>query len=444
MTQITMELLPHQREALEFIEKANGRALNASDPGLGKTAVSIAYLEKHSMYPALVVSPASVTGAWQNEFTAWTGRESVILSGRTPRADPVDAPLTILNYNILSHQLPWLLEQDYKVIIFDEAHSLQSMETKWTQAAITLAKRCARIQGLSGTPVANRAKDFFPILHIIRPDMFPSFHRYAWTYCNPRFLDTQGRWDYTGASNLDQLHELIKPFTIRRKKEILNLPKQSIRMEIVSLDNEEVYRPLHKQYATCGFTTNKGSEKLTLMTKLLMTTARGKAKACVDWLCKALADNPKDKLIVFCTHTGMLDVIYRRVAPGQALKINGSVTSKKRTKVIAQFQSDENIRLIVCNIKAAGAGITLTAATKTIFVELPYAPRDILQAKDRNHRIGQTMTTEVIYLVAKDTIEERLCRILQEKSEHSDTIIDGGKQHNMNMLDMLSASMAEA
>jgi SWI/SNF-related matrix-associated actin-dependent regulator 1 of chromatin subfamily A len=443
-----MELYPHQKETLEFIEKTNGRALVALDPGLGKTAISVMYLERQQMYPALVVCPSSVKGVWQREFKAWTGRDSLIVNGRALYEGEVEEPLTIINYDILASQYDWLVEQNFKCIVFDEAHALQNPDTAWTKAAIALAKRCPRVQGLSGTPVANRPKDFWAILHIIRPDLFPSFNKFAWEYCAPKFIDSQGRWDYTGAANLDKLHASISLFMIRRKKEILDLPEQSIRMETVAIDNREIYQALHSEYVKTARSpflrfANQGANKLSLTTQMLTATARGKARAVVEWLQQAITNRPGEKLIVFCTHTGMLDVIHRRVAPGRSLFIDGSVSGKKRTQIVAQFESDPEIDLIVCNIVAAGAGITLNAATRTVFVELPWSPRHILQAKDRNYRIGQLNATEVIYLVAENTIEEKLCRILQEKSNIADAIVDGKKQGNMNVLDMLQSAMME-
>ena len=438
---------PHQEEAYDFWLRNNGKGLNADHPGLGKTLSSIIYLERQMMYPALVVCPTSVKGHWASDFKKGTGRDSLIVSGRATYEGDVEEPLTIINYDILADQMSWLAEQNFKVIIFDEAHALQNPEARWTRAAIALAKRCPKVQGLSGTPVANRPKDFWAILHIIRPDLFPSFNQYAWKYCAPRFIDSQGRWDYTGATNLDELNKIISPFMIRREKDILNLPPQSIRMECVEIDNRNDYQALHNEYvktATVPFFkrfANQGATKLSLTTQMLMTTARGKARAVVTWLQDAIAARPGEKMIVFCTHTGMLDVIYRRVSPGRALMINGSVSAKKRTKIVEQFETDDQIDLIVCNIVAAGAGITLNAATRTVFVELPWAPRHILQAKDRNYRIGQLNATEVIYLVAGNTIEEKLCRVLQEKADIADTIVDGKKQGNMNVLSMLQEAM---
>jgi len=445
---LTLTLKPHQEIAVDFWQRNNGRGLNSSDPGLGKTAASIVYFERNDVWPVLIVCPVAVVGHWQKEIAAWTGRKALVVQGRALYEGTIEEPATIIPYSVLADQLPFLLEQQFNCITFDEAHSLQNPDAKWTRAALALARRCPRVQGLSGTPVANRVKDFWPILHTIRPDLFPSFNQYAWSYCAPTFIQAQGRWDYTGSNNLEELHEIIKPFTLRHRKDILNLPPQTIRMQTVEIDNRDTYQGLQNQYMQSAKSVfsrfgNQGADKLSLTTQMLMTTARGKSRAVVQWLRDALEEDPARKIIVFCTHTGMLDVIHRRVAPGRSLMINGSVSGKKRTAIVAQFETDPEISLIVCNIVAAGSGITLNAATLTVFAELPWAPRHILQAKDRNYRIGQLNATEVVYLVAEKTIEEKLCRVLQEKANIADAIVDGKKQNQMNVLAMLQKAMLE-
>jgi SWI/SNF-related matrix-associated actin-dependent regulator 1 of chromatin subfamily A len=445
------ELLPHQQEAVDFLSRTKGKALLADDMGLGKTVSAIAYLNKHKAWPVLIVCPASVKGNWKNEIKQWSSATTAIIEGETPCEGEIAHDAIIINYNILWHQLPWLLEQQFTTVIFDECHALQSTETKQTKAALQIAARCPSVLGLSGTPIANRPSDFFAVLHCIRPDLFPNFSDYAWKYCDPKYNDSYGKWSYQGATNLAELHELIKPFTLRRKKDILNLPKQTVKLEIVEMENDTRYWEYHEAYTKVARwgawskSKNKGADKLSLTTKLLMEVARCKARNTVRWIRDWLEANPNEKMIVFCTHTAMLDVIARRSLDdvSQVLVINGAVASAKRTKIIKEFQDNPHIRLIVCNIVAAGAGITLTAAAKTVFAEMPWSPRHVLQARDRNFRIGQTRETVVTYLVTKGTIEEKLCKVLQEKQLVSEQIIDGEKQNTMNVLDLLVQEMAK-
>lgn len=446
-----MELFQHQIHGIEFLKNAHGSALLADEPGLGKTRQSLAYLFETESYPAVIVCPASVKGVWQKEIELLNGPEPHVLFGEMPAEhDPDEVKIVVVNYDILAAQMPFIGKINPKQIIFDECHCLANPRAKWTRAAMYLSRRSPRVIGLSGTPITNRPSDFWSILHIIKPEEFPSFSEFAWRYCDPK-RGFQGRWDYTGSSNLDELHKRIQPFTLRRKKkDVLTLPKQSIQMETVEMDRPEEYEEANSNFIKWAQRTGKAVDKIrkaeaiTKTTALLSLVARLKSRQTVLWLQNELEKDSALKLIVFCTHTGMLDVIYRRVCPEQALMIDGSVSSAKRKGIIQKFQEDPHYRMIVCNIKAAGAGITLTAAAKTVFVELPWKPADILQAKDRNHRIGQDKDTEVVFLVAKDSIEERLCRILQEKANVSDQIIDGKPVKEIPILDLLLAETTKS
>lgn len=446
MTRKTLK--PHQEEAVAFAIQNNGRIINADCAGMGKSLAAITYLEHLNQWPVLIVCPTSVKGHWFNEVYDQTGIKSVIVEGTAAYEGELQHKVAIINYDILASQMPWLLEQQFSCIIFDECHALANVETRWTKAARILARRCTRIQGLSATPIANRPVDFFAILSMVRPDLFPSFKEYAWKYCDPRMVF--GRWQYDGAANMPGLHSILKKFMIRRDKSILNLPPQTLRVEFVDMVNREAYDVLHSEYVSTikrprfGF-KNAGADKLTLLQNLLMLVARCKARSTVEWIRNYLTTNPTEKLIAFCTHTQMLDVIYRRAIPegSEAIFINGTVKSKKRTAKIEQFQTDPNTRLAVCNIKAAGCGITLTAATKFVVAELPWNSKDADQLRGRNYRIGQTQETEGIFLLTKNTIEEKLCRIIEEKQRIHEAIIEGRKLDDLPMMKMLEQMMRE-
>jgi SWI/SNF-related matrix-associated actin-dependent regulator 1 of chromatin subfamily A len=441
-------LKQHQIEAVDFAVKNNGKIINGDVVGMGKTVSTVAYLDKLNKWPVLIVAPSSVKGAWKNEFEEYIGEEAIVAEGESPYEGELKHKCVVINYDILAAQMPWLTEQNFECLVFDECQMLANLTTKWTKAARILAKRCPRVMGLSGTPIANRPADFWPILNMVRPDLFPAFKEYAWKHCAPRL--NFGRWEYKGADRMDELHATLKPFMIRRNKSVLNLPPQSLRIEFVDMVGREAYDLLHAQYTSASRRSrfvkgkNAGADQLTLLQNLLMLVARCKARSTVEWIRNYLDTNPNEKLIAFCTHTQMLDVIHRRGAPeGLSMFINGSVASKRRTELIQRFQTDPSCRLAVCNIKAAGAGITLTAATKAVVCELPWTAKDITQIMGRNHRIGQTRETEMIFLLTKDTIEEKLCKVIQEKQAIHEAIIEGKKLNDLPIYKMLEMEMGK-
>lgn len=436
----TMRKTPteHQQKALEFAIANNGRILLADCPGLGKSLSAIMYLEHQGQWPCLVVCPTSVKGHWKREFEEFTGLKAVVINGTGLCEGQVTEQMVVVNYDILHAQLPWLLEQNFATIVLDEAHVLANRDNKWTKAAMQLAKFTPKVLGLTGTPIANRPADFWPILHVIRPELFPDFSSFAWKYCAPKYEESYGKWSYKGATNLPDLHEKVKPFMLRRGMEVLDLPNQSKSIQFVEMQNREMYDALHKEYVATARSGHwhgrkaKGVDKLTLLSNLLMLVARCKARGVVNWIKNYLAEHPNEKLLAFTTHTAMLDVIARRaVGEGECIVINGPVPAKKRTQLVDAFQNDPSIRLAVLNIKAASAGITLTAATKSVVCELPWTSRDITQLSGRNYRIGQDRETEVIFLLTKGTIEEKLCALIEEKQAYHAKIIEG---HSVNEL----------
>lgn len=118
--------------------------------------------------------------------------------------------------------------------------------------------------------------------------------------------------------------------------------------------------------------------------------------------------------------------------------VDGSVTGNKREKAVNDFQNNKNIRLIVGNIGPIGTGLTLVASNHIAFIELSFVPAEINQAEDRINRIGQTKTSIIYYLIAKDTIEEHLCKIIQNKQHVLSTVLDGDESVNaINIYDLL-------
>ena len=166
-----------------------------------------------------------------------------------------------------------------------------------------------------------------------------------------------------------------------------------------------------------------------------MLAARLKARAAVKWIREHMSDGRK--VIVFCTHKSMLDVMVRRVAPGQAVYIDGSVPSGKRHGIVEQFQTDPDTKVFVGNVQSSGAGITLTAAKSTIMAELPWTPAAVRQSSNRSYRLGQKDETDLIFLVARGTIEEKIARILQRKAEVASAILDGKGTADLPIMDML-------
>jgi SWI/SNF-related matrix-associated actin-dependent regulator 1 of chromatin subfamily A len=146
------------------------------------------------------------------------------------------------------------------------------------------------------------------------------------------------------------------------------------------------------------------------LTTLQTLVAQGKQEAVGDWIENFLASG--EKLVVFAMRKEMVNYLSKRFA---APKIDGSVPAARRTELVHKFQTDPTVLLMVLQVKAGSVGITLTAATNVAFAELPWDPADCEQGEDRVHRIGQLDAVNCYYLIARETVEEYVYRVLESK-----------------------------
>ena len=165
---------------------------------------------------------------------------------------------------------------------------------------------------------------------------------------------------------------------------------------------------------------------------------QGKMKAAIQWI-QDFLDEPTRKLVVFAIHKEPIDRIMAHYGD-RAVTIAGSVSANDRHKAEHRFQTDPSIQLFVGNIQAAGVGLTLTASSAVAFIELPWTPGDLAQATDRCHRIGQTDTVNVYYLLADKTIEYKLAAIIDHKRAVLDMVTDGQQVEKSALITELIAA----
>lgn len=445
---------PFQIKGARFIHKVGGRGLIADEPGLGKTLQSLLYLDRHpELRPAVTICPASVKYNWQREASTHFGMLSEVLEGTRPPdygAIRTGTPLLILNYEILSPSkrgpgwLDFIINKiKPRVVIVDEAHYVKSPTAVRTKAVRKLCIATQHVMCLTGTPITNIPAELWSILNILRPDEYPSFWEFARRYCHPR--RTPWGWDFSGSSNLDELHERLKSIMIRRKKEdvLKDLPDKTRTILPLDLSNRAEYVKAEKDFMGWLRMRSPGkvkraerAERLVKAGYLKRLAAKLKLPQVIEWTENFLAESD-GKLVLFGVHKKVIHTLYDRFKH-LSVVVDGGVTGKDRQRAVDQFQNNPKIRLFIGNIQAAGIGLTLTAASTLAFMELGWTPGSLLQAEDRIHRIGQKNAANIYYLVAKSTIEEKLLAVVQRKSDIFTAAIDG-KQTNkqFNVFDLL-------
>lgn len=427
------ELMPFQKAGLEFAEATGGNCLISDSMGLGKTIQALAYLALHpEMRPAVIVCPASLKLNWQREAAAWLETEDRIAVINSGKVTALELPsIVIINYDILKKWLPELQRIEPQILIADESHAAKNPKSQRSKALKDLAAVVSHKILLTGTPVLNRPKELWNQLQIIDPFTYPDKRFFQWHKRYTNATKNRFGWDFSGASNLDELAASLKTIMIRRTKEqvLPELPAKRRTTVLIPIDNRKEYNRADNEFLE-WMAEQKGAEaaerasnveQLAKIEYLRQIAVRGKMKQALAWIENFLESG--EKLVVFATHKETIHALEREYG-STAVRIDGSVSSENRQKAVDAFQNDPDVKLFIGNIQAAGVGITLTAASNVAFLELSWTPALHEQAEDRCHRIGQKNAVNIYYLMAAKTIDASIAAMLESKREVIDQIVE--------------------
>lgn len=447
-------MFPFQAEDLQRIEDLGGRALLASEMGLGKTIQALAYIDRRQLFPAVVVCPASIKWNWDNEAAAHIGRRATILG--TTKPPPVNlAPngIYIINYEVLHFWLKHLKKVKPAILVADEAHYLKTHTTVRFKAFEQLAKGVEKLLLITGTPMTNRPIELFPLLRLLHPSKFHNRNKFGFAFCEPR--RRFGRWEFMGATNLRKLNRLLRNkwgMIRRRKKNVLDqLPEK--RQVVIPLD-----APQTKEYKEAaraagdwvmtqwrpGMSNDQRMMGLALLGEEKRLAARMKLPQVYEWL-DNWAESTGDKLIVFGIHKYIMRSLRERYE-GRCLTVTGSTPQHKRKGIFEAFNTSRDYQFFFGNIKAAGTGWSARKCSDVVKVEIDWVPGNHTQATDRTHGIGRGLKgvpSTTYWLVARGTIEERLCKVIQKKQDNIDMALDGKKFDELKVFDLLCQSIKE-
>ncbi len=451
---LKVEPYDYQREGILFgLEKR--RFIIGDEPGLGKTLQSIGVADCAGAYPCLVVCPSSLKINWQREFEKFTDAKALVLDNSVLTTWPYLLRMgmfqvAIVNYESLRKFFVWDIRGSrasfrlkdvvfrpeiniFKSIVIDESHRVKDSSAQQTIFTKGIATGKPYIMLLSGTPVVNRPADLIAQLSIMgRLQEFGGRSKFLADYGGGDLgKDFRNRDKDDTPRNLDRLsQELYSRCLIRREKAkvLTQLPDKTrvdlyvdiadrTEYDLAAADLAEYLR----EYAECTEADIRRKMRMEALVKFMTLrslSAKGKVYQAIDFIKTFLANDKP--LIVFCSLHEIVDRL--RQAFPDAVQVTGRDSMAAKQAAVDAFQRGE-AKLIICSIKAAGVGLTLTASSNVAFIEFPWTYADCCQCEDRAHRIGQKDNVTCYYLIGKNTIDSVLYNIIYSKRSIANQIM---------------------
>lgn len=435
------------------------RFMNCDEPGLGKTLQSIATINLADAFPCLVICPSSLKINWLREWEKFTDKKAMILTDKVRDTwtfffQTGMHQVFIVNYESLKKYFVqrikkaegWTLRDVefrnsinlFKSVIIDESHRCKSASTQQAKFCKGICTGKEWVIELTGTPVVNRPKDLIPQLAILnRMEDFGGYKPFVNRYCSGQ----------REASNLKELNfNLWQYCMFRREKSFVltDLPDKIRQVNTCEITNRKEYTDAERdlimylqKYKDADDEKIEKALRGEVMVKigvLRNISARGKVRDVIEFV-KDFRENGK-KIILFCSLHEVVDQL-KRYFP-TAVSVTGRESPDMKQRAVDAFQNNPKVDIIICSIKAARVGLTLTASSNVAFVEFPWTYADCCQCEDRAHRIGQKDSVTCYYFLGRRTIDEKVYRIIQEKKNIANAVTGSTEDIEENIVDMVA------
>lgn len=445
-----------QKAGVRRISDFDGRCLLADDVGLGKTLSTLYWawrlLPTDPPGPVVAVVPAHLKVNWAREAERHLGQHVEILDGQTvpPDKPPPTDPNQIyaVNYDILfppkwNHRtrLPddswagWLAALCPRMVILDEGHYAKSHDSKRTRALRKMIRGVPHVLILTGTPITNSPMDLWPLLNMIRPDLFPSRFDFGLTYTNA--VRRPWGWEFPGSRDLDKLNELLLATCMIRRRKIdvaSDLPPLTRSVVEIPIDLKE-YRAAEDDFlawlasfdgpAALRAASAAGLQRTGTLRRL---AGQLKVPGVIAWV-RDFLESSDGKLLLGATHKRVTYPIADAFGDAAVL-VDGDLTAAEKVRYTDFFNHPRSrARLLVGNTQSAGTGWNCTVTSDAAAAEIPWTSAELEQFWGRVYGLNRGLPgvpAVVRVLLATDTIETDVCKVLARKQGFADAAIDGG------------------
>ena len=443
---IGKELLDFQITGVcDILNRTN--TLLADEMGLGKTIEALAVINVLKPARVLIICPNNLKLNWRKECEEWLVDARDIEIADTKIF--LYGDFVIMSYETLARWAPGMTALTWDLLIVDEAHFVKNPAAQRSKAVYQVTKTADRVIYMTGTPIVNYPYEAAPLMHALDPGYWPSTRLITerYTYNNGKY----GR-------HLNELQNLLREriMTRRLKKDVLtSLPKK--RRQIIEFSAEGFEELLAEERRVFE---GRANDDNTIIQELIKVASETKEGTDIDWasMIESLkytkkyffeaiarirhkvavaklplvlehldevvaATNSECKLVVFGHHLDVLNTIHDHFP--KSVIVTGETDIRDRFEAVEHFQNDPTVNVFVGGMKVAGLGITLTASSHVVFVELDWVPGTLTQAEDRLHRIGQEASSVLIqHLVLEDSIDAYMAKKVIAKQKQIDKALN--------------------
>lgn len=442
------------------LDKTGFGGILADEMGLGKTLQTIYYikeiLKEDKSLKFLIVVPTSLVYNWEHEFKIYSkGISTSLVVGLKDKRNKLlekDVNVYITTYGLLREDEELYSDKEFHAVIIDEAQNIKNPLALSTRAVKKINSKVKF--ALTGTPIENSTIELWSIFDFIMPGYLTTAKKFSNKYRINDFNDKTNKL-------IEGLSKQITPFILRRlKKDVIKELPQKLENNIyIELSDEQkkiyVSELDRVKKEVDRILKDEGTNKMKFLLLPLLTKLR---QICIDpkivyeeyegtsnkmeRLLSIVDESIKNghKILIFTSFRSALEIARRELKNIgiNAYVIDGSVSSKDRIDRVNSFNNDKNSpKVFLIMLKAGGTGLNLASADIVIHLDLWWNPQAENQATDRAHRIGQTNVVNVIRLVSKGTIEEKVLELQQKKKELSDKLLDSSSK-DKNILSSLT------
>ena len=421
----------------------------ADEMGLGKTIQTITFLlsEKENNKKSLIVTPTSLIYNWKSEFEnfAPSMRIAVLHGSKEERIEIMENiesyDVILTTYGTLKNDYEWYNDKEFDYCIIDEAQHIKNPQSISSE---TVKEIKAKVKfALTGTPIENNLLELWSIFDFVMPGYLYNKNRFQ-----ERFIGTR--------EGTVALKKMIQPFILRRLKKnvMMELPDKIEKKYYVEMNEEQkkVYSSYIADIKEKMNDKDINKDKITIfsyLTKLRQLCldpsvivegyngGSSKIDTALSIVCDAI--DAERKILLFSQFTSVLDNIKKTLKENNIdyYYLDGATKAQERIKLVNDFNSKDDVSVFLISLKAGGTGLNLTSADMVIHFDPWWNPAIEDQATDRAHRFGQKSNVEVIKLIAKGTIEEKIIKLQDDKKEVIGEVMNGDYK-NGSLLGTLS------